>query len=394
MKLTKNHEPALDGLRGIAIILVIISHFGLKNFVPGGFGVNLFFFISGLLITRLMLIEYHEKGEISLKAFFARRILRLYPALLFFISICILYLCLYGYQYLNIKEIIATLFYYRNYFPYLTEYNYPPKEFNVFHIVWSLAIEEHFYIVFPFLFVSLIKRPKLFIGILCILIITALMWRLNILNSHRGLIDSNLRNRIHYLTDTRFDAMLYGCLMSLLLFQSTGARLIKFIGNKWVMALALSLIVLSVVIRSDAFRESWRYSIQGIAFFIIIPSILHNNLYSSIKKFFSTTWLIKIGKLSYSLYLFHWLGLCIASHFHSYNRTNLVWLTTAVSTTIVLSLISYHCIEIPTIRLRKRFGSNASMQNSLNLREENKLPRSLLFPNINISKFKGLLKYR
>src|SRR5262245_32523915 len=72
----------LDGFRACAILLVFIAHIGLGNFVPGAFGVTLFFFISGLLITRLLLAEFLQTGDIGLKNFYIRRLLRLYPAML------------------------------------------------------------------------------------------------------------------------------------------------------------------------------------------------------------------------------------------------------------------------------------------------------------------------
>ena len=73
--------PGLDGLRAIAVLLVLIAHVGGSHIIPGGFGVTVFFFISGFLITRLLLAESDKKGGIGLKAFYIRRFLRLLPAL-------------------------------------------------------------------------------------------------------------------------------------------------------------------------------------------------------------------------------------------------------------------------------------------------------------------------
>src|SRR4051794_28839887 len=204
MKLSKEYVPALDGFRGIAISLVILSHYGLGHFIPGGFGVNLFFFISGLLITRLLIIETKETGKINLKSFYIRRILRLYPALLFFVTVSTIYLLICGSIYIKPGEILATLFYYRNYYPHIADFVYAPKEFNVFHIVWSLSIEEHFYIIFPFLFLVLYKRLKTFIAVIIALIVAAAVWRLALINMNGGIVTDELGDRIHFLTDTRF----------------------------------------------------------------------------------------------------------------------------------------------------------------------------------------------
>src|SRR2546428_13273829 len=85
-----SYVPGLDGLRACAILLVLVAHVGLHAYVPGGFGVTLFFFISGMLITRLLLAEHAETGCIAVGRFYARRMLRLYPALLVAIALATL----------------------------------------------------------------------------------------------------------------------------------------------------------------------------------------------------------------------------------------------------------------------------------------------------------------
>jgi len=74
--------PGLNGIRGISVLIVILAHMGLSNIIPGGFGVTVFFFISGFLITRLLIAENETRGRIRLKQFYMRRFIRLYPALL------------------------------------------------------------------------------------------------------------------------------------------------------------------------------------------------------------------------------------------------------------------------------------------------------------------------
>src|ERR1700749_586355 len=84
-----NYIPYLDGLRGFAIIFVILSHMGLDKIVPGGFGVSLFFFISGYLITKLLIAEYNKTGTIGFKNFYLRRVFLLYPALILMVCLSI-----------------------------------------------------------------------------------------------------------------------------------------------------------------------------------------------------------------------------------------------------------------------------------------------------------------
>ena len=111
----KKYIPALDGMRALSIAVVVGSHFWVKGWIPGGFGVTVFFFISGFLITRLLLAEFTETGTVSIGRFYIRRFLRLYPALFVLVAVLsALYLAL-G-RSLNPMEIVAALFYFINYY--------------------------------------------------------------------------------------------------------------------------------------------------------------------------------------------------------------------------------------------------------------------------------------
>src|SRR6266436_5378926 len=92
------YVPAIDGLRALAIAAVIASHFGADGFIPGGFGVTLFFFISGYLITSLMIREYAEFGTVSISSFYIRRFLRLAPALMtMIVAVSLLFFAIFGF---------------------------------------------------------------------------------------------------------------------------------------------------------------------------------------------------------------------------------------------------------------------------------------------------------
>src|SRR4051812_19989142 len=116
---SNDYFPSLDGLRAISIILVFLSHLLIYSKltttspVPGGLGVTIFFFISGFLITNLLLAEYRKSHEINLRLFYIRRLLRLYPPLLLLICITTLW---FMQSSIPFKEIWAALFYYENYF--------------------------------------------------------------------------------------------------------------------------------------------------------------------------------------------------------------------------------------------------------------------------------------
>src|SRR5258707_13130428 len=102
-------------MRAVAIGIVIVSHFGADRFVPGGFGVPLFFFISGYLITGLLIQEESAAGKIAISSFYIRRFLRLGPALITMIAaVSVLYFLSFGT--VDCKQIVASLFYYANYY--------------------------------------------------------------------------------------------------------------------------------------------------------------------------------------------------------------------------------------------------------------------------------------
>ena len=115
-KASHGYIPGLDGLRAIAVLIVLIAHFGLAHIIPGGFGVTVFFIISGFLITRLLISEQETKGRIALKNFYIRRIIRLYPALAFMVLGTTLIYYVMGIGGPSALELTAALGYFTNIF--------------------------------------------------------------------------------------------------------------------------------------------------------------------------------------------------------------------------------------------------------------------------------------
>ena len=109
--------PGLNGIRAIAVLIVLAAHLNLSAIIPGGFGVTLFFFISGFLITRLLLAEHRKKSRIGLKQFYIRRFIRLYPALLFMLGGSALLFWVSGFGHPSTLESLAGVFYFSNIYP-------------------------------------------------------------------------------------------------------------------------------------------------------------------------------------------------------------------------------------------------------------------------------------
>ncbi len=355
LKNSTGYIPALDGFRGLAILMVVISHYGYGNLIPGGFGVTLFFFISGFLITRLMINEQRKDGHIDLKNFYIRRLLRLYPALLLMTAISSLFVVVSQCD-LRPGELLSTLFYYRNYYMVYFSEDVSLQCSRVFNIVWSLAIEEHFYIVFPLLFIAFAKRPGQLIFLMVVGVLAVLAWRLYIVATQG--INAFSIYKIYNLTETRADAIMYGCLVSFILASRWELPYLRFTCHRLTVAGALALLLFTFVYRDGTFRETVRYTLQSVSIALFVPAILYGRPYTAILKFLNTAWLTLIGRLSYSIYMFHWFGVCVAENLISPNHRSLPWLLTALPVGLALSLFSYHFVEKPMNRLRKRFGSN------------------------------------
>ncbi|WP_026239487.1 acyltransferase family protein [Parafrankia discariae] len=202
------HNPALDGLRALAVLTVLFHHMDL---VPGGYlGVDLFLVLSGFLITGLLLAERDREGWISLRAFWARRGFRLLPAFYIFVAAGIPLVLLVkdtDDQWQFLRNGLAAVFYVANIQRTLN----PPDSGAWFGHVWTLSLEEQFYLLWPIALVLICRSERWrrrLPEILISAVILVLIWR-------EILIGSGVANfRIYYAPDTRCDSLLVGCLLA------------------------------------------------------------------------------------------------------------------------------------------------------------------------------------
>jgi peptidoglycan/LPS O-acetylase OafA/YrhL len=289
--------PSLDGVRGISFLIVFVAHAGLDRIVPGRFGVAIFFLLSGYLITTLLIRERAKTGRINLKLFYMRRALRIFPPMYGIFAITVLFLWL-THQMTGITAggLCSQLFYYQNYY---------------FHggivpglgPLWSLAIEEHFYILFPPLMVLLMARVRSYRQIAEVLLALCgliLVWRCCVVafmpHGMEWARDAS---------DTRADSILFGCALACLQ-QSTACDSLftRRRLERYIVPGCLAMLLATFVIRNPVFRETLRYTVQGIAlapllyYVVRFPNTGAGNL-------LNWRWLRYIGVLSYSLYLLH-----------------------------------------------------------------------------------------
>jgi peptidoglycan/LPS O-acetylase OafA/YrhL len=331
------YVPAIDGMRAVAILLVVSSHLGADRFIPGGFGVTLFFFISGYLITSLMIGEYDAVGTISITRFYLRRFLRLMPALATMIIVVSVVFSFF--RPVPIPQVAAASLYYMNYYTITT--GGPPSPFGP---MWSLSVEEHYYLLFPILFVLGWNRPKRFlIGLLTIAALV-LLWR-SFLVLHYRVGGS----RTYLATDTRIDSILFGAILAVA--QNLYPKSIAIVSAKlW--PLGVLTILVTFVLRNANFRETVRYSLQGIALIPLFYALLHVRIVSFAKVLLQEPAIVWIGKISYSLYLWHFAVLLFADA--EFDRSKWLWIAFNVVADIALACASYYLIENNFIRMRQR----------------------------------------
>ena len=300
-------RPMLDGIRAVAVLAVILYHFGL-SWIPGGFlGVDIFFVLSGYLITSLLLTEREKTGGINLPAFWLRRVKRLFPALLIMLVVVALWIGANTPPYeltTRRNDLISTLFYYANWNFIATGQGYFAQFLTVSPLrhTWSLAIEEQFYLVWPIvcglaLFAANGRRKV--IGAVCMfgIVVSALSMTI--------LFDPIDPSRAYYGTDARVHQLLIGALLAVLMTQLTSARLRRFafiVGP--VAALTLLMAFGLLPDQAAAYYQGLSLGLALVtAALVWSVEISPRSILSRALSWRPVAW---IGEISYGLYLWHW----------------------------------------------------------------------------------------
>ncbi len=370
-----DYIPALDGLRAVSIILVMVAHFGFGKYVPGLLGVTIFFFVSGLLITRQLLGELGSSDTISLPRFYMRRLLRLYPGLLAMVVIGSSLFMLVGIE-VPRKDVLAAIFYWENYYHILDELSSAPSRVeHPFAMLWSLAVEEHYYLIFPSLVLLFGHRRTRFAGLIVAGIVAVTLWRMHIASmcydpaAPCRWLDRGYNYAV-YATDTRLDLILYGALLATLLGSRAVVVTLRVLRSRSVLLISLALLLVSLILRDLWFRETLRFTLQGVGLFFCVGALLFTDKLSSLRGMLSHRSCVLVGRWSYSLYLWHGVVLAIAGallpealQIRNDVLPGFLWLVTVFPTLLSISfaaaIISYYGIERPMLALRRRFGSKA-----------------------------------
>jgi peptidoglycan/LPS O-acetylase OafA/YrhL len=314
--------------------------------LSGGFlGVDLFFVLSGFLITALLLVEHDDRGRISLSHFYLRRALRLLPALLMFIAAHVAYAAATGLDLgAEFDRMLGVLFYFENWnfiWDFEAALLNPEISSSIGHL-WSLSIEEQFYIVWPMLVVLLlrVRKSAVFLAACLVSLIVAVIgWRWHIWDQAKWLF-------IYVRTDARADSLVVGALTAVLWTDGRlGSRHLRELG----MASAAALLVAVLWLEDDdEFLYLGGYTLVAVLAAVVIVAAVEDPW---MVRLLSGSGLRLIGRVSYGIYIWHLFVFAVTMrYFGDWPAIARVALAIGVLNAIVL--VSWYVVERPALRLK------------------------------------------
>ncbi len=354
--------PGLDGMRAIAVSLVVFGHSGL-SFVPAAIGVTIFFFLSGFLITHLLVSEQARHGTIDVKSFYVRRYLRLMPEQAFYIAVGLAVGLVTGAM-PAIVNTVAALFYFTNYL----------KIFGIGHEAlpmvtghfWSLAVEEHFYLIWPLVFFRAGRRTGRLIAVVIAVLTACLVWRVAALRI--GLPATY----VEFASDARLDSIGYGCLGALLVRHYPAVLAMVRRSGLLVPVAGVAILSVPVLWRQiggdrGLFLEAGRYTVQGLGFICCFAYLFARPQMIWVR-LLELPLLRFVGRASYGLYLWHFAVIYSFMMLAGYDQPSampinlrLTCAVTAMTIAAIIGHLSATYVLAPFNPLRRRFGSHVAV---------------------------------
>jgi peptidoglycan/LPS O-acetylase OafA/YrhL len=359
------HSPALDGLRGLALVLVLVYHFtGVGGPLPGGWcGVDIFFVLSGFLITALLLDERRLHGRVSLGRFYARRGLRLLPALFVMLGIWVVLLLLFHdstwiaatpnngkrggpVDVLPALGHVALVLTYGVNWLHALWHGYAPLG----HL-WSLAVEEQFYLVWPMTLLFFLRLPsgKRVWPVLGLAFVSAAL-PFFLYDGGAG------KNRIYFGTDTRAVGMLLGAAAALIWHHRRARGLAARLPGARAWAGAAFVGAIAVYLANLPAKFLVAPALLGLAVAQVVPYLVDHPS-SVMARALSPRPLVWIGKRSYALYLWHYLW---ATWTHPLPLA--YGMPLGVAGALACTVLSWRYVETPALRYARRFQPPAAVE--------------------------------
>lgn len=351
------HIPALDGVRGTAALLVLAAHFhGLLGIRNGGIGVDIFFVLSGFLITSLLAKEIDENGTIFFRRFYIRRMLRLAPALLLMVF---LFAAIDLVLRLNdpvqvLKSAAVSLAYVQN-----IVRSYRLWNTIEFGHTWSLAIEEQFYLVWPVLLLAFVRFGKSYGVVLALTVLLIL-----VLFPLRYTADPASRDEWAWVENSfviRAVAIFVGAAAALLPRANLVSPAALAKGAKMLAPVGMAAVIALTIVNREYMYWQQPFLLIGTAVVLLHLSLTKEGWMASM---FSVGWLTYTGKISYGLYLYHYplwyLTLArVPSEAMPADVKQLISLFVLTPTAYLMAWASYRYVEAPALRLKELYRPGA-----------------------------------
>jgi peptidoglycan/LPS O-acetylase OafA/YrhL len=348
------YRPEIDGLRAVAVAPVVLHHAGFPAFSGGYVGVDIFFVISGFLISQLILDDI-KSGQFSFASFYERRARRILPALMCMVLVCFLF----AWAYLNPHElkdfgesvISVVLFYSNLHFLSETDYFATDAALKPLLHTWSLSVEEQFYLVYPVLLLALLRKSMAFAW--KVLFVISLISLLSAEIAWRYAPDAN-----YFLYPTRAWELGIGCLVALNFaeLQRVGDKHAKTISY-----LGILMIALSIVVFDDSTPFPSLYALLpvfGTAFVILFATEK-----TALGGLLANRWLVGLGLISYSFYLWHQPVFAFAKLRFGFEPGTAAF-AGLIAIALVLAIVSWRYVERP-FRDRSKFSRTSVFKFSL-----------------------------
>jgi peptidoglycan/LPS O-acetylase OafA/YrhL len=356
----KGYIPQLDGIRGLAIILVVSFHY--FGYIPlfsfGWCGVDLFFVLSGYLITSRLIASQKQKDH--LKKFYINRALRILP--LYYLTLILFYA---GINLLLKKENFHSFDFYRSnwisfalFFQNWTFIHSGQVKENFLDHYWTLAVEEQFYLVWPF-FLYYFHKQKYFYKLVFVLVLLIIMLRIFLYVQYPQWQDYR-----HYFYNTfcRMDAFLIGGCLFLLQKNNKASRFTGYYFGAFLVVI-LGMFFIGDMSHVNPFISTIGYTLIAITFAGLIHTVSENSS-KFLSIIFNYKWIRFTGKISYGLYIFHWILLIALEsrvqqwllkfiHF-SNQRAHLLSLIICLAISYIISVISYFYFELYFLKQKVR----------------------------------------
>jgi peptidoglycan/LPS O-acetylase OafA/YrhL len=328
-----------DGLRAVAVTMVVMFHAFRGVALTGGLiGVDIFFVLSGYLITTLLVIEQKKTGRISLLKFYARRVFRLVPALWIVLAFCLLLEFWSTKPAEHLIAIAEAATYTINWYGAL---GIGPPGWIVGH-TWSLAIEEQFYLIWPIILIAAISlgpRAPARAAFVCFALSTTICVLLSAFNF------SVLR--IYNGFDTRSSELFVGCFLALI---SIPPKIAQALARSWIVPATICLILVFILHLSSRFLEFGGLQLVALMAAWLIIAAQSNTIFS---KALRQQHLVYIGRISYGIYLWHYVLLEILVRRFGAPLAALI----GVPLCVALAAASFKWVESPILRMSARYFS-------------------------------------